>query len=196
MLLLLAAVSLTVVVVGGATGATSDQGRRLAGPFCIGKRFLKPLERGAQTTSPVLQLAILRAGVVRSVARDEPCRAWENRRPGLAVSGPAGPQGPQGPPGLTGGPGGQGPAGAAGAKGETGAKGATGEKGATGATGPRGYDGKDGRDGSGLGNGTAWLCYGPHDDDKDGNVHFGGFGPVDNCKEQWTPIQIVIVKAS
>jgi hypothetical protein len=87
---LLAAI-MAVVVVGSVSAATSDQGRRLAGPFCIGKRFLQPVQRGQQTISPQARLSILRAGVVRSVSKNEKCRPWENRKDGVAVNGPAGP---------------------------------------------------------------------------------------------------------
>jgi hypothetical protein len=38
------AVVLAVMVVGVASGAQSDQGRRLAGPFCVGKSGLKNME--------------------------------------------------------------------------------------------------------------------------------------------------------
>ena len=55
------ALALTVTATG-APQAEADQGRRLAGPFCIGKTFLKPLEGGRSTREIRFQLAILRAG--------------------------------------------------------------------------------------------------------------------------------------
>jgi hypothetical protein len=93
------AVTATVASAGG------DQGRRLAGPFCVGKQ-----NSGAT------------AGVVRSVAATNECRSNEVKKVGVAVSGPAGPQGPKGDPGpagATGGSGGSGPAGATGKAGES-----------------------------------------------------------------------------
>jgi hypothetical protein len=165
----LAVLLLTVVMVVGIAGATTkDHGRRLAGPFCVGKRFLKPLDGSRVTNHPTLALAILRAGVVRSVAVNQPCRPWENRKVGLAIpdvdptptpgaTGPAGPAGPKGDKGDTG------ATGAAGAKGDTGAqglqgiqgiqgvpgaKGATGDKGAKGDTGETGPPGPKGDTGS------------------------------------------------
>ena len=206
----------TALVVG-VTAASSapvrkgDQGRRLAGPFCIGKHNLdskRPVGLDPRVARFLGARAILRAGVVRSIAQKDKCRPWEDRRVGLAVPripgprGPAGPagatgaQGPQGIPGTGTTPGPQGPQGAkgdTGATGQTGATGAKGETGATGATGPQGPKGEPGKDGTGLGNGTAWLCYAPQEGDPNGNIHFGGFGPVDNCKDKWTPIHIVIV---
>jgi hypothetical protein len=127
--------------------ATLDEGRRLAGPFCIGKRFLKPVQRGQQTTTPALQLAILRAGVVRSVGASEKCRPWENRKPGVAVLGPAGPKGDKGDAGVPGSQGQRGEAGAAGAQGSQGPAGAVGPAGAKGDTGSAGAKGEDGSTG-------------------------------------------------
>src|SRR5215468_10859282 len=112
LLLLVIAALLTVAGVAGAQ--SSDQGRRLTGPFCINKK----------------------TGVVRSVAllRTGKCRPGEVRRYGVAVlpgkgpkgeAGPIGPAGPAGPAGATGATGAQGAAGAAGATGATGAAGAT-----------------------------------------------------------------------
>jgi len=140
---------LAALVVAGVAGATSsDQGRRLAGPFCVGKRCLQPI--GARTQ---LQ-AILRAGVVRSVAVGQPCRPWEIRKLGLAVPripGPAGPKGDQGDKGNTGATGATGTTGVKGDTGATGApgpKGDTGLTGATGATGPAGATGPMGPPGT------------------------------------------------
>jgi len=140
---------LAALVVAGVAGATSsDQGRRLAGPFCVGKRYLQPI--GARTQ---LQ-AILRAGVVRSVAVGQPCRPWEIRKLGLAVPripGPAGPKGDQGDKGNTGATGATGTTGVKGDTGATGApgpKGDTGLTGATGATGPAGAIGPMGPSGA------------------------------------------------
>jgi hypothetical protein len=153
-------VAMIVTVVGVASATTQDKGRRLAGPFCVGKRFLKPLDGGRITNHPVVSLAILRAGVVRSVAVGQPCRPWENRKLGLAIPdpdpvntgprGPAGPAGPAGPPGQSavGDTGPQGPVGPAGPAGPAGAKGATGANGAQGPIGPAGPAGAKGATGS------------------------------------------------
>ena len=81
MKLLSAAVLVTVLVlVAAASGANTDQGRRLAGPFCVGKTFLKPLDGSRATNVPTFRISILRAGVVRSVALNQKCRPWENRK--------------------------------------------------------------------------------------------------------------------
>jgi Collagen triple helix repeat (20 copies) len=125
-LLVVAALTSALLLVGLAQGASGDQGKRLAGPFCIGKRNLQAIG------GPNALRAILRAGVVRSVAVGQACRPWENRKLGLAVTGPAGPQGPPGPkgdPGATGANGGQGPAGQSGPKGDPGPPGPKGDKG-------------------------------------------------------------------
>jgi hypothetical protein len=154
-LLLVLAFALALALLGGvAKGAqsekkaTADQGRRLAGPFCIGKRFLKPIQRNQQTITPALQLAILRAGVVRSVSVNEQCRPWENRKLGLAIPVQVGPAGPAGAVGAAGAQGPQGAAGAKGDKGEVGATGAAGAKGETGAAGAKGEAGATGAAGA------------------------------------------------
>ena len=155
------AVLTAVILMVGVTAASSapikkgDQGRRLAGPFCIGKHNLdsrKPVGVDPRLARVIGARAILRAGVVRSVARKDRCRPWEDRRLGLAVPripgprGPAGPKGntgPQGPPGLAGGP--PGPKGDPGPQGPPGpAGGPPGPKGDTGATGPAGPQGPPG----------------------------------------------------
>ena len=131
------------------TKATDDQGRRLAGPFCIGKSFLKPLEGGRSTREIRFQLAILRAGSVRSVARTQACRPWENRKLGLAFPATGTGAGPKGDKGDTGAQGIQGPAGAVGATGATGATGPQGIPGpATGVPGPKGDTGATGAQGA------------------------------------------------
>ena len=120
------------VTATSAPTATQDQGRRLTGPFCIGKKFLRPLTRSeenrikqaANMNDVRLGLAVLRAGAVRSVAKGDKCRPWENLKQGVAVAGTPGPRGLKGEAGA------RGPAGANGAKGDTGA---TGSAGATGA---------------------------------------------------------------
>lgn len=117
--IILASFLLAIGIVAGANGAQSDQGKRLAGPFCINK-----------TT-----------GIVKSVAfrRNPECGANEVRKTGVAgLAGPQGVAGPAGPQGLTGGPGSQGPVGPAGAAGPAGPQG---ETGATGAAGPAGSSG-------------------------------------------------------
>src|SRR5512141_125500 len=130
LIVLVLAALLTTVGVAGAT--SKDQGRRLAGPFCIGKTTVSPLRVrnvfGQTVTVP-------RAGIVRSIGIGQKCNANENRRFGVPVSGGGGPKGDAGPIGPAG-P--QGPAGPAGPKGDTGAAGATG---ATGAAGPAGETG-------------------------------------------------------
>jgi hypothetical protein len=118
--------SLTVSVI--ATAGTEDQGRRLAGPFCVGKANLNNLEgsrTGLASGKTTQQFGILRAGVVRSVAAKQECRPWEVRKLGLAIPvqvGPQGERGPQGPPGPQGpaGQGGQGPKGDKGDRGDIG----------------------------------------------------------------------------
>src|SRR6185503_17842630 len=130
LIVLVLAALLTTVGVAGAT--SKDQGRRLAGPFCIGKTSVSPLKVknifGQTVTVP-------RAGIVRSIGIGMKCNANENRRFGVPVKGGAGPAGDAGPIGP------QGPAGATGPKGETGAAGAQGAKGDTGATGAQGLKG-------------------------------------------------------
>jgi len=139
--LLLLVIAALVTSVGVAGAGMKDQGRRLAGPFCIAKTSVSPLQVknifGQMVTVP-------RAGTVRSIGVGQKCNANENRRFGVGVSGGAGPQGQAGPIGPAG-P--QGPAGPAGTKGETGATGAAGEKGATGATGQTGATGETGAKG-------------------------------------------------
>ena len=66
---------LALILVATATGASSDQGRRLAGPFCVGKANLTPyFVKGTGWVS--------RAGVVRSISVTEVCQATENRELG------------------------------------------------------------------------------------------------------------------
>jgi hypothetical protein len=126
LLLLVLAVALTATAIG--TSATTDKGRRLAGPFCVSTK-----------KSPGLI-----AGIVRVVAVNQPCRPSEIRKFGVAVTGPRGPQGPKGDPGKDGlnGIGFPGPAGAVGATGPTG------PTGAPGAQGPKGDKGDPGSPGA------------------------------------------------
>ena len=136
--------------VGVAGAQSNDQGRRLAGPFCIGKTTVSPLRLkniyGQTVTVP-------RAGIVRSIGISQKCNANENRRFGVPVtggggakgdSGPIGPRGPQGASGAAGAKGDTGAKGGGGAKGEAGAKGDTGATGAQGATGADGAPGQQG----------------------------------------------------
>jgi hypothetical protein len=155
-----------LLTVGVASSASTDKGRRIAGPICV-------------NTS---------TGVVRAVAEKpfQKCRPGEIRRYGLKITavnktvivkgtaGPAGKQGEAGAPGAKGDAGAPGAAGPAGAKGDTGAAGqvtvvqltgeqancvrisgsdgssgvicgsagAKGDKGDTGATGPAGAPGE------------------------------------------------------
>ena len=64
--------ALLVLIVAGTTGAANnDQGRRLAGPFCVGKANLNNLEgkrTGLSAGKTTQRFGILRAGAVRSVA--------------------------------------------------------------------------------------------------------------------------------
>jgi Collagen triple helix repeat (20 copies) len=194
---------LLLIVVGTSGAANNDQGRRLAGPFCIGKANLKNLNgtlaglvRAGKTTR---RAGILRAGAVRSVAKNQPCRPWEVRRNGLAlpkIPGPAGPAGKAGANGVNGAPGANGAngaAGVAGAVGATGSVGATGATGATGAVGPKGDKGDRGEKGekgdkgdrgepgSGLGDHTRWICVNTEGDT--GKPLFdGGTGVTPDCK--------------
>jgi hypothetical protein len=188
-----------VLIIAGTTGAsTSDQGRRLAGPFCVGKSGLKNLEgsrtgkvRQGRTTQ---RFGILRAGVVRSIALKQKCRPWENRRVGLALpkvpgvpgpagpagdrgpSGAVGPQGPAGPPGTAGGP--AGPAGPTGPPGPAGSAGPAGLAGAPGAKGDKGDPGLPGS--PGLGDRVRWLCV---QTENGGPTFDGGTGVAPDCKE-------------
>lgn len=157
---------LALIVVATATGASSDQGRRLAGPFCVGKANLSPFF--------VKKVGwVSRAGVVRSVAVTEQCQSWELRKFGQpdndaategGVPGPAGPQGDTGAAGKDGKSititstekteGGTTVTFSDGtsifvADGAPGPKGDKGDTGATGATGPAGPAGKDGTNGEG-----------------------------------------------
>jgi Collagen triple helix repeat (20 copies) len=190
---------IAAIVVGSSTGASSsvkaaqDTGRRLAGPVCVGKSGLKNLEAsrrgGVRDGHATQRYAILRAGVVRSVAKNRKCFPWEIRRLGVGlpqIAGPVGPKGapgergPQGPPGTGGGsPGPAGPVGPAGQKGDTGSTGATGAvgaqgppgpAGAVGAVGPQGQKGDTGAAGAGgLGDHIAVLCI-----SNGNNVKYGG----------------------
>ena len=170
---ILAIAVLALAAAAVATASSSDQGRRLAGPFCIAKTTVSPLKVknifGQTVTVP-------RAGTVRSIAIGQTCNANENRRFGVAVPDPdagtpvpgaTGPAGPAGPRGATGA---KGDKGDTGATGETGATGPKGDKGDTGATGPAGKDG--------LGDGYRWLCF-------DGNTGHGfadgGTGTSPDC---------------
>lgn len=161
----------------GASSATADHGRRLAGPFCVGKRNLKSLEgdrAGVAIGHPTSSRGILRAGVVRAVAVNQKCRPWEVRRFGLAlpkIVGPAGPKGAQGLPGAQGPPGPAGPPGSgSGPPGPKGDQGIQGIQGIQGLPGHDGAPGKDGKDGAnGLGDHIAVLCISPGN-----NVKYGG----------------------
>ena len=93
--------ALGVVAISAAQShVINDKGRRLAGPFCVGKNN-----------------AGKNAGVVRSIAKTQKCRSYEIRKYGIAVpdndatgtaagiagaTGPAGPQGAKGDTGATG----------------------------------------------------------------------------------------------
>lgn len=149
----------SLLLAGISLSASSDKGRRLTGPFCIGKPFLRPLGAKGVPIVPLLpartyedrlinsQVAVLRAGVVRSVAKSEPCRPWENRKDGVAIpcktltplkpevycqgktgkTGPAGKAGTNGKDGTNGAPGVNGKDGAPGTNGSTGPAGPSGK---------------------------------------------------------------------
>jgi hypothetical protein len=131
------AVIAALMLVGIASGASSDQGKRLAGPFCVGKANLLPVY--------VKGVKVIRAGAVRSVAVTEQCQSTENREFGQADNDEATEGGTAGPVGPAG------PAGPKGDKGDTGATGAQGEK---------GDKGDAGEGGQGLG--TLFLCTNEH----------------------------------
>lgn len=211
---LIGAVLVAVLIPAIAGGATSrDHGRRLAGPFCIGKPSLAPV---TATTTFGQKVTVPRAGQVRSVAIGQTCRADENRRLGVAVPdpdegtgkpgarGPAGPpgpagaagakgeqgvQGPVGPDGKTGPqgtPGAQGPAGPAGPAGPPGPTGAKGDKGDTGAPGPQGPAGPAGS--GGIGDAVIYACV-----SNGGSLQLDVNGqPCDNAGHQ--PLKLVVVK--
>jgi hypothetical protein len=190
----IAIIALLAFGVTMATGASSDQGRRLAGPFCVGKADLKNLEgrRGAGLSQgrTTRQFGILRAGVVRSVSVNQACRPWENRKFGLALPantnrGPAGPAGERGPAGPAGPAGPSG--GGTGAQGPAGPAGPQGPAGAVGAIGPQGLQGERGERGEGLGDHTAVLCV-----SNGGNVKYGGEDGED-CDPGHAKLQVVIV---
>ena len=98
--------------------ASGDQGRRLAGPFCINNN----------------------SGVVRAIAASQKCKAGETRKYGVAVTGLLALLVPKGAPGAKGAQGAAGPrsCGCRGSAGAAGPAGAQGPAGATGATGPAG----------------------------------------------------------
>lgn len=139
----LIAVALALILAGIANGASSDQGRRLAGPFCVGKANLTPFYVKAAGW-------VSRAGVVRSVSVTEKCQSTEVRKFGVAIpdndpitpSAPTkGEKGDKGDTGATGATGAKGDTGAQGATGDTGPAGPKGDTGATGAQGPKGDTG-------------------------------------------------------
>lgn len=191
---------LTITTTVTAAAGPGDQGRRLAGPFCVGKPTLTPFWVNGKKIS--------RAGVVRSVSVTSVCQETEIRKTGVAVPCPTLtkadpstclPNGTQGVPGATGATGAAGPKGdvgpagsagvsgvngAPGAKGDTGAAGVAGAKGdagatgATGATGPAGPKGDPGTPGAGLGDGYRWLCA---DGNQGNGLADGGTGELPNC---------------
>lgn len=102
-----AVIAVLAVAVPAALAGSSDQGRRLTGPFCIDKS----------------------TGIVHSVALRHKCTSSQIPRSGIGIAGPqgkpgaSGPIGPQGPAGATGAQGPQGPAGAQGTAGAPGSPG-------------------------------------------------------------------------
>ncbi len=185
------ALAVFIATTAVAAASVSDKGRRLAGPFCVGKANAAPLVVGGIT--------VPRAGVVRSVAYKQSCRTWEVPKTGLAIPVQVGPKGDKGDKGATGSQGAPGPQGAAGANGTDGKDGKDGVsptltvtqnenncvtitatdvngttsgqvcgiKGDTGATGAPGQDGKDGKDGKDCNKGNGGD--GGNGDDKPGN---------------------------
>lgn len=71
---------LTVTTVVTAATGPGDQGRRLAGPFCVGKFNLAPVWVSGKRIS--------RAGVVRSISVSEKCQDTEIRKFGVAIPCP------------------------------------------------------------------------------------------------------------
>lgn len=140
------AIIMALAVVGIASGASSDQGRRLTGPFCVGKSFLKPVFVG--------NVKVIRAGAVRSISINESCQSTENRKFGVAVLDPD--ANAPSAPGAKGDKGDRGATGATGAAGKDGQNGENGAQGATGETGPAGPAGADGKDGTVTG--TIPVC--------------------------------------
>lgn len=192
-------------LIGLASGASTDQGRRLAGPFCVGKANLANLEgkrAGGLTQGKTTQrFGILRAGVVRSVAVKQACRPWEVRKFGIAlpkgaaVAGPQGERGPAGPAGPPG-PAGSGGGGGSGATGPAGPAGPAGPPGPVGPAsvvpGPQGIQGLQGERGErgeagGLGDHTAVLCI-----SEGNNVKWGG-ADGELCDPGHPKLTIVIV---
>lgn len=169
----------------GAGIAGADQGKRTTPPVCIAK-----FNGASSVVWRGQRLGTEWDGVVRSVAFNHPCRAYERRGLGLAVA--TSPTTPKGAPAPgTPSPGPAGPAGPAGAKGDkgdtgaTGAKGETGSAGATGATGPAGPAGSNGTDG--LGNGVIYACV-----SNGGTLQLDVNGkPCDNEGHQ--PLKLVVV---
>jgi hypothetical protein len=215
----LLAVCVTVIVASVASGASSttqaasDTGRRLAGPVCVGKSGLKNLDGSARGRlrhgHASERWAILRAGVVRSVAKNRKCFPWEIRRLGVGLpqikgpQGPAGERGAAGPAGAVGpqGPAGQGGSGSVGPKGDSGPTGATGAAGPPGSPGPAGPPGPAGSAGAvgpqgqigppgpggGLGDHTAILCI-----SEGNNVKWGG-ADGELCDPGHPHLEVVIV---
>lgn len=169
--------------------AQEDKGKRVTPPVCMGKQTLAPVKG---TTIFGQSVTVPRAGVMRSVAKTEPCRSDEVRGLGVKVpdddsgAGAPGKTGPKGDKGATGAQGVPGPAGAASTvPGPAGPAGAPGPKGDTGAAstvpgpaGPAGPAGPPGPAGTGIGDGYRWLC-------EDGNTGHGmadgGTGAQPNC---------------
>lgn len=141
-----ATVAITATV--SADTGPGDQGRRLAGPFCIDKSD----------------------GTVHSIPLNQACKPDQNRKLGVAVpcksvtinKKPVNPclptKGPKGDTGATGAAGAKGETGAAGSQGATGAQGAQGATGAVGATGAPGPKGDKGDKGDTGGDGYRWIC--------------------------------------
>lgn len=109
------AACLAALLVFGAVASAGEQGRRLAGPFCITKA----------------------TGVVHAIAASHKCKPGEIRKVGLAVKGTPGPPGPAGPAGVQGPVGNTGPQGPPGATGR-GTQGEPGKQGPAGPPGPAG----------------------------------------------------------
>lgn len=210
------AVLVAAIVIGTASGSGSessalqDTGRRLAGPVCIGKAKLPNLDGsragGLRQGRVTESWAILRAGVVRSVAKNRKCFPWEIRRLGVGlpqVAGPrgpagergpagaAGPAGPQGPAGTgAGAQGPAGPAGPAGATGSAGPAGPAGPAGAVGAVGPQGLAGPAGPAGpGGLGDHIVPLCLNVNG----GSLKYGGPDGEDCDNGHPERLRVVIV---
>ena len=170
----LAAVA-AVVIVGSVSAATgpNDQGRRLAGPFCV--------NNSDGTVHSVAKGAKCKPGQSARAGWPVPCKTVTVNKvptnPCLPVKGARGAGGAAGAAGATGAAGSQGATGAQGASGATGATGATG---ASGHSGEQGAQGPQGAKGDTGGDGYRWIC---KQGQGQGSLKDGGTGDEPDCNE-------------